>query len=97
MNESEAAERQRRVALHDGARSFAAERVIAVGRSQVAWWLVLAALLVLGVWFRFALLDRKVYFCDEVGTSLRIAGYTLAEVMFGRERRRHVVDDVHEL
>lgn len=37
-------------------------------------------LLVLGVFFRFVNLDKKVYWGDEVYTSLRIAGYTLTEV-----------------
>jgi uncharacterized membrane protein len=36
--------------------------------------------LVLGVFFRFVNLDRKIYWHDESYTSLRISGYTLAEV-----------------
>jgi uncharacterized membrane protein len=36
-------------------------------------------LLVLGVFFRFYNLDRKVYWHDEVYTSFRIAGYTSGE------------------
>ena len=36
-------------------------------------------LLVLGVFFRFVNLDRKVYWHDETFTSLRISGYTEAE------------------
>ncbi|MEW5857607.1 MAG: glycosyltransferase family 39 protein, partial [Cyanobacteriota bacterium] len=35
--------------------------------------------LVLGVFFRFVNLDRKVYWGDETFTSLRIAGYSKAE------------------
>ncbi len=45
-------------------------------------------LLVLGVFFRFVHLDRKVYWGDEAYTSLRIAGYKwtdLAPVLDGRE------------
>ena len=37
-------------------------------------------LLVVGVFFRFANLDRKVYWHDETYTSLRISGYTVKEV-----------------
>ncbi|MEP0859142.1 glycosyltransferase family 39 protein [Trichocoleus sp. DQ-U1] len=37
--------------------------------------------LVLGVFFRFVNLDRKVYWGDETLTSLRIAGYTKAELV----------------
>ncbi len=37
-------------------------------------------LLILGVFFRFVNLDRKVYWFDETYTSLRISGYTDAEV-----------------
>lgn len=43
------------------------------------------ALLVVGVGFRVYHLDRKVYEDDEVYTSLRIAGYTRAEVSGQRE------------
>lgn len=37
--------------------------------------------LVLGVFFRFVNLDRKVYWYDEVFTSLRISGYTQTELV----------------
>jgi uncharacterized membrane protein len=37
-------------------------------------------LLVLGIFFRFANIERKLYWGDEVVTSLRISGYTLAEM-----------------
>lgn len=37
-------------------------------------------LLVLGVFFRFVNIDRKIYWGDEVFTSLRVSGYTLAEM-----------------
>src|ERR671933_353705 len=36
-------------------------------------------LLVLGIFFRFVNLDRKVYWLDETYTSLRISGYTETE------------------
>ncbi|NJM86381.1 MAG: hypothetical protein HC847_03350 [Hydrococcus sp. RU_2_2] len=35
--------------------------------------------MVLGIFFRFANLDRKVYWLDETHTSLRIFGYTEKE------------------
>ena len=44
-------------------------------------WLsfLIIILLVLGVYFRFGHLDRKVYWQDEAVTSLRISGYTWTE------------------
>jgi uncharacterized membrane protein len=53
--------------------------------ARVLLVLSLLGLLALGTWFRFYQLDRKVYWHDEVYTSLRIAGYTRREV--GSERR----------
>lgn len=38
------------------------------------------SLLLLGIFFRFVNLDRKVYWHDEAYTSLRISGYTSTEV-----------------
>jgi uncharacterized membrane protein len=46
-------------------------------RSGVWVWI---GVLLLGVWFRVAYLDRKVVWVDEVATSFRIAGYTKAEI-----------------
>ncbi|HEY9707990.1 MAG TPA: glycosyltransferase family 39 protein [Oculatellaceae cyanobacterium] len=45
-------------------------------------WLrfLVIVLLLLGVFFRFAHLDRKVYWHDEVYTSFRLAGYTWREL-----------------
>lgn len=43
--------------------------------------LLVIVLLVLGIFFRFTNLDKKVYWHDEVFTSLRIAGYTSTEVV----------------
>lgn len=43
------------------------------------FWIV--SILVIGIFFRFFHLDRKVYWYDEVFTSLRIVGYTEAEVV----------------
>ncbi|WP_249068074.1 glycosyltransferase family 39 protein [Argonema antarcticum] len=42
-------------------------------------YFLIIAILVLGIFFRFVNLDKKVYWGDEVYTSFRIAGYTLTE------------------
>ncbi len=56
-------------------------------QSIVKWdlpqtWLrfLIIILLVMGVFFRFANIDRKSYSGDEIHTSLRISGYTVAEM-----------------
>jgi len=50
--------------------------------TQTAWFrFLIVILLVLGVFFRFANLDLKVYWHDEVYTSFRIAGYTRKELV----------------
>ena len=41
---------------------------------------LLIAILALGVFFRFANLDKKIYWLDEFITSLRISGYSAAEL-----------------
>jgi uncharacterized membrane protein len=43
-------------------------------------WLI-AILLTLGIFFRFANIDKKIYGLDESYTSLRISGYTEAELV----------------
>lgn len=43
--------------------------------------LFLITLLVLGIFFRLVNLDKKVYWYDETFTSLRVSGYTEAEVV----------------
>ncbi|MCA1991587.1 MAG: hypothetical protein LDL41_06000 [Coleofasciculus sp. S288] len=45
-------------------------------------WLrfLIIVLLVLGIFFRFVNLDRRVYWVDETYTSLRISGYRQIEV-----------------
>ncbi|HEY9833918.1 MAG TPA: glycosyltransferase family 39 protein [Stenomitos sp.] len=43
--------------------------------------LLCIVLLLLGIFFRFANLERKIYWGDEVHTSLRISGYTQAEMV----------------
>ncbi|MDQ2100497.1 MAG: glycosyltransferase family 39 protein [Tychonema bourrellyi B0820] len=46
-------------------------------------WLTfpLILVLVIGIFFRFANLDRKFYWIDETYTSLRVSGYTEAEML----------------
>ena len=58
------------------------------GRTTPSWTLppkplrfLIIILLVLGIFFRFANLDRKVYWFDEVFTSKWISGYTEKEVV----------------
>lgn len=50
--------------------------------SLVPGWLrfLMILLLVMCILFRFVYIDRKVYSADETYTSLRISGYTVAEV-----------------
>ena len=40
------------------------------------WQILLVTILVLGLFFRFANIDGKVYWSDETFTSLRVSGYT---------------------
>lgn len=56
-------------------------RWLTFGSARQAWLYFFIILLVLGIFFRFVNLDRKVYWHDEVYTSLRIAGYTRNEVV----------------
>ncbi len=50
-------------------------------RSPQKWVnILIIILLLLGIFFRFVNLDKKVYWGDESSTSLRISGYTSAEV-----------------
>jgi uncharacterized membrane protein len=44
-------------------------------------WVGAIALLVLGIFFRFYHLDRKVYWLDEARTSLRMSGHTQTELV----------------
>jgi len=45
------------------------------------WRSLVILLLLLGLFFRVANLDRKVYWVDEVATSIRVAGYTRTEII----------------
>jgi uncharacterized membrane protein len=44
-------------------------------------YVLLIIVLMMGIFFRFANLDKKVYWNDEAVTSLRISGYTEAEIV----------------
>ncbi|TAH23711.1 MAG: hypothetical protein EAZ10_12665, partial [Oscillatoriales cyanobacterium] len=46
-------------------------------------WLrfLIIAVLAIGILFRFVNLDRKFYWIDENYTSLRVSGYTEAEII----------------
>lgn len=47
-----------------------------------AWFCVFVAIIIaLGIFFRIVNIDKKVYWHDEVHTSLRVAGYSSAEVV----------------
>ena len=48
-------------------------------KNKVKFFVII--LLILGIFLRFANLDKKVYWIDEVYTSLRISGYTQAELV----------------
>jgi uncharacterized membrane protein len=50
------------------------------GFHQTSLRFLIIVLLVLGVFFRFVNLDRKVYWDDETITSLRVSGYTIEEM-----------------
>jgi len=50
-----------------------------VPRNWVGFLII--AVLVLGIFFRFANLDGKFYWIDETYTSLRVSGYTEAEII----------------
>ncbi|MBW4515905.1 MAG: glycosyltransferase family 39 protein [Timaviella obliquedivisa GSE-PSE-MK23-08B] len=45
------------------------------------WRSLVILLLLLGLFFRIANLDRKIYWVDEVATSIRVAGYTRTEII----------------
>lgn len=45
------------------------------------WVLIIISILFLGIFFRFYNLEKKVYWVDEVATSIRISGYTKQEIV----------------
>ncbi|NES80171.1 MAG: hypothetical protein F6K10_00970 [Moorea sp. SIO2B7] len=55
---------------------------------------LIVVLLILGIFFRFVHLDRKIYWGDESSALLRISGYSPAEVMQDLEGRIVGVEDV---
>ncbi len=50
-------------------------------RVSPTWYWFLIVVLLLGIFFRFSYLDKAVYWRDETYTSLRISGYTQAELV----------------
>ena len=69
--------------LNENSKSMTQETIVTQskqpwGNRWLAW--ILAMLVGVGVVLRFSHLEAKVYWGDEVFTSFRIAGYTLAEV-----------------
>ncbi len=48
--------------------------------SLKSFQILILILVIIGIFFRFANLDQKVYWGDETSTSSRIAGYTFAEI-----------------
>lgn len=60
-------------------------------------YFLIIILLLIGVFFRFANLDGKVYWIDEVYTSLRISGYTQAEVVQEVSQGQVIgIEDLHK-
>lgn len=56
---------------------------------------LIISLLALGIFFRFTNLDQKIYWMDETYTSLRISGYTEAEV--AQQLLEGQILDIHDL
>jgi uncharacterized membrane protein len=50
-----------------------------LSKSWIKFFII--SLLILGIIFRFAHLTEKIYWVDEVATSLRVSGYTKSEVV----------------
>lgn len=60
-------------------------------------YFLIIVLLLIGVFFRFANLDIKVYWIDEIYTSLRISGYTQAEVVHEVSKGQIIgIEDLHK-
>jgi uncharacterized membrane protein len=67
-------------------------------KATIFWnWttIFLVVILLLGIYLRFSYLDRKVYWIDEVHTSLRASGYTRAE--FVEQAPRGKIVGIEEL
>lgn len=54
--------------------------VIQIPKLAKPWLFLIAIALILGIFFRFTNLESKVYWVDEVATSMRISGYSEPEV-----------------
>ncbi|WP_414513791.1 glycosyltransferase family 39 protein [Nostoc sp. PCC 9305] len=62
-------------------------------------WLrfLIIILLVIGVFFRFVNIDKKIYWGDEVLSSLRISGYQLSEMKMQLSNGRLIgIEDLHK-
>ena len=56
------------------------------------WRFFIIIVFIIGIFFRFANLDRKVYWYDEVFTSVSISGYTGAEIVQSEQLSQRVVE-----
>ncbi len=66
-------------------------------RQQKILFLLITVILLLGIFFRFANLDSKVYWGDETVTSLRISGYNLQELQtFANSDRPLSIQDLQK-
>ncbi|QSJ19157.1 glycosyltransferase family 39 protein [Nostoc sp. UHCC 0702] len=61
------------------------QRTIRFSRIKI----LLVIILIIGIFFRFIYLDKKIYWDDEVFTSLRVSGYTSEE--FEKQLYTHIV------
>lgn len=59
--------------------------------------LLVILVLVIGIWFRFVNIDRKVYWSDETLTSLRVFGHTRAELTQQFDGQVITVEDLQQL
>lgn len=50
-------------------------------KNSRSWLFLITIIICLGIFFRVANLERKIYWVDEVSTSLRVSGYTKQEVI----------------
>lgn len=44
------------------------------------WFILFIIIIFLGIFFRITNIENKVYWVDEVATSIRVSGYTKQEV-----------------
>lgn len=64
---------------------------------NLVWWMpLIITTVLLGIYFRFVNLDNKVYWIDEVHTSLRVSGYTRTEFENNNLKGVITIDDLHK-